>query len=110
MKRKRHHQEITAATGVGGEAILTAICGRAVEHTSLQGHTLGEWVNAKHKLGKGARKATCMSCGKIVIAMPYGDISWKGAARENPGIRGDALFEPCLTPQQQPLPSILGLR
>lgn len=76
----------------------------ALEITALRrsgefGHRLGGWVDAKRKLGKGAKKATCVTCGKHALLTPNGYQRGKNKAVKNtPGIRGDAVFEPCVEP------------
>ena len=79
--------------------ILSALEITAIRRSGVLGHRLGKWTDAKRKLGRSARKAECVICGKQVLLTPlgYGNARNK-LAQDVPGIRGDAVFEPCVEP------------
>lgn len=83
--------------------ILAALEITAVRRSGEFGHRLGKWSEAKHKMGKEAKKASCQQCGKQVVLTPYGYGNAKNkAAQKSPGIRGEAVFEPCKKPSELP--------
>lgn len=96
--RKVMRMRVWTKWGMGSsEDLLTFLIRRATMKTSTHGHLLAPWTTAKRKLGKGARRATCVTCGQMVCVLPYGR---HGAvlklAREAPMICGDALGKRCV--------------
>ena len=74
----------------------------ARRHAHEMGHRLGAWAAAKHKIGKDATKAECLDCGMCAFLLPHGHPKGRTKTiRDTPGIRGDALFEPCSTTARQ---------
>ena len=67
----------------------------AHRHAHDMGHHLDGWSAAKPKIGKDAMKSVCLTCGKSVFLLPHGYPKARQIVKNTPGIRGDALFEPC---------------
>ena len=84
--------------------ILSALEVTAVRRSGANGHRLGPWKEAKRKLGKGAKKAVCMACGKQALLTPNGYSRGRNkAVHDVPGIRGEAVFETCDQVPELPL-------
>lgn len=84
--------------------ILAALEMTAIRRSAAQGHRLGPWKEAKRKLGKDAKKAVCMSCGMQALLSPNGYSRARNkVVQRAPGIRGEAVFEPCKPPRDLPL-------
>ena len=77
------------------ELLHQALRGRAEELAGGLGHLLGQWCHAKHKFGKGARQAVCLTCGRAVFVLPHGAPPKGKLGAGVPGLRGEAVFAPC---------------
>lgn len=92
--------------------VLPILQARAEERGTLKGHVLGPWQPAKKRFGKMAMKTVCELCGLQAVAMPSGEAGARvNIVRDNPGLLGDVLLEPCIsTKVVDPPPGSLGLR
>src|SRR3990167_1028178 len=79
------------------EMIISALELTAIRRSAALGHRLGTWSRAKRKHGNGAIKGMCLLCGKHALLLPHGYAKARNrAAKDTPGMRGDALFYACL--------------
>ena len=92
----KKHRQFRAHWGVSGDAMVALLQTRARCLAIAQGHSLGVWVEAKRKYGKGAKRASCVHCGVKAIVMPYGHQGGPPAAQTNPVIMGDGVLTPCV--------------
>lgn len=90
-------------------SLTFALQGAAVTAAGALSHRLpppGDrlWTSAKRKYGHHAKKAFCSQCGAMALVMPLGNVQAPGSheAHHQPGAKGDALFEQCLTHNQPP--------
>lgn len=96
--RKVQRMRVWKAWGLlTSDDLLAFLVRRATMRASTMGHVISPWTTAKRKLGKGARRATCVTCGGMICVLPYGR---HGAvlkvAREAPMICGDVLGKRCV--------------
>ena len=77
-------------------SLISWLQNRAHAKAAENGHTLGQWFQAKRKFGAAAQRATCLGCGKVALMTPHGNhLGYLKLVREHPGISGDALFTTC---------------
>ncbi len=76
--------------------ILIALKDRALDLSGLLGHILGPWTAAKKKHGAGALRCDCQICGASVIVSPKLPYQQNKGDPYHPGMKGEALFDPCL--------------
>jgi hypothetical protein len=96
MKRKWMTRKPWNGWGVSAERLHDFLLIRATSRAAAHGHVISPWSSAKHKLGKGAKRATCIKCGRVVIVMPYGQHGATAPlAKSSPAIAGDAVMQAC---------------
>lgn len=80
----------------GSDDMLSFLIQQAERRLLNGGHAVTPWGNAKKKMGKGARRAICTSCGRVSFVLPYGQHGLRASmARDVPTITGEALSAPC---------------
>lgn len=90
-KHRAHKRE----TDTSVTRISVLLQAHAVARSTALGHQISAWMPAKARHGKGAKKAICVSCGMLAIAMPHGTYDTERAYQQMPALRGEALFVVC---------------